>query len=160
MATHSSYLALRIPMNRGAWWATVHRITKSRTWLKWLSMHTRTLNPRKPQACFTDLWLYFCFVNRLICTLLKIFYIYLISYDICLCLTYFKKKILSQQCMNLAEESNGSEALTLVSKKFNSYTSKSQPAFPEINPLISLNLLIATSRNLIHHFDLLAINIV
>ena len=26
-------------MDRGAWWATVHRVTKSRTWLKWLSVH-------------------------------------------------------------------------------------------------------------------------
>ena len=32
-ATHSSILAWRIPMNRGAWWATVHGITKSRTQL-------------------------------------------------------------------------------------------------------------------------------
>ena len=31
MATHSSILAWRIPMDRGAWWATVHRVTKSRT---------------------------------------------------------------------------------------------------------------------------------
>ena len=31
MATHSSILAWRIPMNRGAWWATVHRVTKSQT---------------------------------------------------------------------------------------------------------------------------------
>ena len=30
MATHSSILAWRIPMDRGAWWATVHRVTKSR----------------------------------------------------------------------------------------------------------------------------------
>ena len=29
MATHSSILAWRIPMDRGAWWATVHRVTKS-----------------------------------------------------------------------------------------------------------------------------------
>ena len=28
MATHSSNLAWRIPMNRGAWWATVHGVTK------------------------------------------------------------------------------------------------------------------------------------
>ena len=28
MASHSSVLAWRIPMNRGAWWATVHGITK------------------------------------------------------------------------------------------------------------------------------------
>ena len=28
MATHSSVLAWRIPKDRGAWWATVHRVTK------------------------------------------------------------------------------------------------------------------------------------
>ena len=31
MATLSSILAWRIPMDRGAWWATVHRVTKSQT---------------------------------------------------------------------------------------------------------------------------------
>ena len=31
MATHSSILAWRIPMDRGAWQATVHRAEKSRT---------------------------------------------------------------------------------------------------------------------------------
>ena len=31
MATHSSLLAWRIPMDRGAWWATVHGITESDT---------------------------------------------------------------------------------------------------------------------------------
>ena len=31
MATHSSILAWRAPMDIGAWWATVHRVTKSRT---------------------------------------------------------------------------------------------------------------------------------
>ena len=30
MATHSSTLAWRIPMDRGSWWATVHRVAK--TW--------------------------------------------------------------------------------------------------------------------------------
>ena len=34
---------LENPMNRGAWWATVHRVTKSWTWLKQLSMHTITI---------------------------------------------------------------------------------------------------------------------
>ena len=28
MATQSSILAWRIPMDRGAWWATVHEVTK------------------------------------------------------------------------------------------------------------------------------------
>ena len=29
MATHSSILAWRIPVDRGAWWGTVHRVEKS-----------------------------------------------------------------------------------------------------------------------------------
>ena len=33
MATYSSVLAWRIPMDSRAWWATVHGITKSQTWL-------------------------------------------------------------------------------------------------------------------------------
>ena len=33
MASHSSILAWRMPMDRGAWQAAVHGITKSRTWL-------------------------------------------------------------------------------------------------------------------------------
>ena len=31
---------LENPLDRGTWWATVHRVTKSQTWLKWLSTHT------------------------------------------------------------------------------------------------------------------------
>ena len=31
MATHSSILAWRIPMDRGAWQATVHGVTQNRT---------------------------------------------------------------------------------------------------------------------------------
>ena len=34
MTTHSSILAWRISMNRGAWRATVHGVTKSQTWLR------------------------------------------------------------------------------------------------------------------------------
>ena len=43
-------------MNRGAWRAAVHRVTKSRTQLNQLSMHARTCNgaaqskPRGPAA--------------------------------------------------------------------------------------------------------------
>ena len=33
------YACLKNPMNRGAWWATVHRVSWSQTWLKWLSTH-------------------------------------------------------------------------------------------------------------------------
>ena len=35
MATHSSILAWRIPMERGAWWATVHGVTKN-----WIQLST------------------------------------------------------------------------------------------------------------------------
>ena len=31
MATHSSILAWRVPMDKGAWWTTVHGVTKSQT---------------------------------------------------------------------------------------------------------------------------------
>jgi len=33
MATHSSIFTWRIPMDRGVWWATVHRVAKSWTQL-------------------------------------------------------------------------------------------------------------------------------
>ena len=39
MAIHSSILAWRIPMDRRAWWATVHRVSKSWTQLKQFSTH-------------------------------------------------------------------------------------------------------------------------
>ena len=40
VATHSNILAWRIPRARGgAWWAIVHRVVKSWTQLKRLSMH-------------------------------------------------------------------------------------------------------------------------
>ena len=38
LATHCSILARENPTDRGVWWATVHRVTKNRTWLKQLSM--------------------------------------------------------------------------------------------------------------------------
>ena len=33
------YACLENPMHSGTWWATVHRVTKSQTRLKWLSTH-------------------------------------------------------------------------------------------------------------------------
>ena len=48
MATHSSILAWRISMDREAWWATVHGVTKSSTRLKQLSAHT----PLKVGDCY------------------------------------------------------------------------------------------------------------
>ena len=37
------YSCLENPMDRGTWWATVHRVAKSRSLLKRRSMHTRAL---------------------------------------------------------------------------------------------------------------------
>ena len=42
MGTHSRILAWEI-LDRGAWWATIHRATKSWTQLKQLNMHARVL---------------------------------------------------------------------------------------------------------------------
>ena len=42
------YSCLENPMDRGAWWATVHGVTKGRTGLKQLSTHTRTVARRAP----------------------------------------------------------------------------------------------------------------
>ena len=40
MANALQYSCLENPMDKGAWWATVHGVTKSRTRLKQLSIHT------------------------------------------------------------------------------------------------------------------------
>ena len=40
-------------MDRGAWWATVHVVTKSWTWLNRLSMHTE--NVKRPHCYFKHL---------------------------------------------------------------------------------------------------------
>ena len=44
MATQLQYSCLENPMDRGAWWATVHRVTKSYTRLKRLSMYAHSLS--------------------------------------------------------------------------------------------------------------------
>ena len=41
------YSCLNNPLGRTASWTTVHRVTKSQTWLKWLSMHTGGLKQHK-----------------------------------------------------------------------------------------------------------------
>ena len=44
MATHSSILAWKMPMDRGAWQAAVSKITQSQTQQKQLSTHTNFLS--------------------------------------------------------------------------------------------------------------------
>ena len=40
------YSCLENHMDRGAWWATIHRVTKNQTQLKHLSTHTQALLTR------------------------------------------------------------------------------------------------------------------
>ena len=49
MASHSSTLAWRIPRDRGAWRATVHRVAKSPTQVR-LSMKQRQTHRRREQT--------------------------------------------------------------------------------------------------------------
>ena len=50
MATHSSILAWRISMDRGAWWATVHGVAKSQTQLSDEVQHSMN------RLSFLQLW--------------------------------------------------------------------------------------------------------
>ena len=47
MAIHSSYSCLENPMDRGPWWATVHKVSKSPILLKRLSTYAQCLPRRK-----------------------------------------------------------------------------------------------------------------
>ena len=53
------YSCLENPIDRGAWWATVHRVAESWTQLKWLSVQAST-SLKWADACstFTVLWLH------------------------------------------------------------------------------------------------------
>ena len=54
MATSSSILGWRIPMDRGAWWAAVHGVTKSQTRLttKHSTTQRKHENPTKRQMIY------------------------------------------------------------------------------------------------------------
>ena len=48
MTTNSSILAWRIPIDRGVWWATVHRVSKGWTQLKQINMHNSNTKNHPP----------------------------------------------------------------------------------------------------------------
>ena len=50
------YSCLENPMDKGAWGAIVHRVTKSQTWLKRLSIHACIFTYMKNDACSTLLF--------------------------------------------------------------------------------------------------------
>ena len=57
-ATHSSILAWRIPMDRGAWQVIVHGVAKSRIQLKRLSTHAGSTHPCSTYLIARNLWIY------------------------------------------------------------------------------------------------------
>ena len=80
MATYSSILAWRIPLNRGAWQATVHGVAESRMWLSdFHLMNVRQryplnsshpfLPPLGPQVHSLHLRLYSCPADRFVSTI-------------------------------------------------------------------------------------------
>ena len=55
------YSCQKNPMDRGAWWATVHRVAKSRIQLKRLSIHTHTKTSLNNLIYYT----HWCFLTLL-----------------------------------------------------------------------------------------------
>ena len=54
---NSNILAWRIPMDRRAWWATVHGVTKSQTWLRdWHFQLRRVRRPEEGALMFCKEW--------------------------------------------------------------------------------------------------------
>ena len=49
------YSCLKNPMDRGVWRATVHRVTESRAWLKWLGTHSSGLQGKGHRKILMDL---------------------------------------------------------------------------------------------------------
>ena len=81
MATHSSILPWRLPKDRGAWWVTVHGVTKNQTWLSNYVLLSLTgvakgvLDLTHSQFPVTDCRGFFIFVcreynQRIVCTYL------------------------------------------------------------------------------------------
>ena len=76
------YSCLENPMIRGAWWATVRGVSKSRRWLKQLSTCTcQALEKKKNKVCFSDLNSYYVWKYLLALTLANTGYVKL--YNLC-----------------------------------------------------------------------------
>ena len=109
MAIHSSILVWRIPMDRGAWRATVHRVSKSQTWMKHL---TRTVRLKMLYFCF-------CFFMYHLC--LKYYKPITVKYHIVNCISWVPRPTL----LDLKQNRNHSyvrdllqETLGYVSRSF------------------------------------------
>ena len=100
------YFCLENPMDGGAWWATVHGVIKSQTWLSDFTYFTSYFAPltlllllplpfsschgNHERACSLHMWVCFFFLalfTNLLCFL--DFTYKIVLYSICLCLTHF-----------------------------------------------------------------------
>ena len=61
MATHSGILAWRIPMDRGAWWTTVHGVAKNRIQLSDFTF-TFSEDIEYSSLCYTVAYLFYMVV--------------------------------------------------------------------------------------------------
>ena len=89
------YSCMENALDRGAWWATVHRVAKSRTLLKWLSMHTHEVGHDfshiiSQLMCVyvhTYMYIFYVYMYTFMYTYMYIFYVY-IKYIYILCVLY------------------------------------------------------------------------
>ena len=58
------FTCLENPTDRGAWWAIVHTVTKSGTWLKHLSMHTHIITQIQNLRTPENSWLQGTLINK------------------------------------------------------------------------------------------------
>ena len=88
-AAHSSIHAWRIPMDWGAWRATVHGVTKSQTQLKWLNRHPHRHSSQRTgnNICVCICWI-ICWVNHN-CIITACFYLG-IKHTICSQIIFFE----------------------------------------------------------------------
>ena len=77
------YSCLENPMDRGTWWATVHGVTKSQTWLKWLSIQPSNAFLRLPD--FVELR-----ISQLVWPLFPLSFLFLyMCVCVCVCVYLF-----------------------------------------------------------------------
>ena len=87
------YFCWENPVDKGAWWAAVHRVAKSRTWLKWLSTHTHPWKRKKVNSIY--LWEVKSYFLPSFCFILWVIYMISIYFSM-EAVVYLKKKTQKQ----------------------------------------------------------------
>ena len=82
------YSCLENPVDRGAWRATVHRVTKSQTWLKWLSRQAHTHWNRTTLHNYVNKSDY-----RIVCNMCIYVFIIICTFNVCFICIYICSSI-------------------------------------------------------------------